>query len=73
MKPGWKTSEFYITLLSMLVAVALHVGLIDTDQAQQVTQTGSSIIAELFDLILVVVPSAAYIVGRSWVKKSNAE
>lgn len=68
MKPGYKTSEFWIVLLSMFVGVALHVGVLTPEQATQVTQTGSSVIKELFDLILVVAPSAVYVIGRSWVK-----
>lgn len=70
MKQGYKTTEFWVTLLAMVVGLAVHLGLLAPDTASDIQNQGSSIIVQLFELLAVVVPAAAYTLGRSYVKKA---
>lgn len=69
MKPGYKTSEFWITLVALSVPILVHTGVLTTEQGTNITNTATSFVNELFDLIGVVVP-AAYVLGRSYLKKN---
>ena len=51
MKDGYKTSEFWVTLLAIVLSLLVHVGLLSPDDSQTVQESGSSIVKELFDLL----------------------
>lgn len=60
-KPGWKTSEFWLTAISMAVSLAFASGLIPTDSA----------IDKLLGLIAAALGGLGYSVSRGLAKKSS--
>lgn len=71
MKSGYKTSEFWVTLVTLVIPVLIHTGLLSTDQGQQVGETVTGFIVELFDLLAIIVP-ASYVVSRSYLKSKQS-
>ena len=71
MKAGYKTSEFWVTGLTLVVVALSHFGLLTPDQASEVTETGASLINEAWGLIALVLGSSAYTLGRSLVKSKQ--
>lgn len=60
MKPGYRTTEFWLTLLAILAGVAVLLG---ADPAE--TARWQDIIGQLVVLIL---PTLVYTAGRTWLK-----
>ena len=71
MKPGYKTSEFWVTGLTLAVVALAHFGVFSPDQATGVVETGTSLINEAWGLIALVLGSSAYTLGRSLVKSKQ--
>lgn len=63
-KPGYKTSEFWLTLVSILVSGAVALGLLPTGEGEQLQGGLSAIVTGVF----MVIPVALYIWGRVKVK-----
>ena len=71
-KPGWKTSEFWITTLTSILFIAVGFGLIGQEQATQIGEDGSRLLTELYELIAVAVTVFGYNISRGIAKsKSN--
>lgn len=68
-KAGYKTSEFWIALVALVVPVVVHLGWLTPAEATNINETAAEGITNLFNLIGVFVP-AAYVIGRSYLKKS---
>ena len=68
MKPGWKTSEFWIALLMQLAGVGVITGHLTTEQIQLLQESG---IVPLASGIFMAIGGAAYIWGRSWLKSKT--
>lgn len=68
MKPGIKTSEFWITLVSLFLAVVVHVGVLSPAESEAVQSAATDIIKALFELGLAAT-GPAYVLGRSWLKR----
>src|SRR5438552_6041683 len=64
MKPGWKTTEFWLTLLTALPSIAVTVGLIPSSDKTMLDSAASKIAAGLLAAITV----AKYVQGRAFVK-----
>lgn len=69
MKAGWKTSEFWLTLISVLISGAVSLGLLPSTEGEQL-QTG---LIAIVTGIFTVVPVAFYIWNRATVKQSALE
>lgn len=70
MKPGWKTSEFWITLVTKLLAFMAVIGAIKTADEQNLAQTATSAIMGVFAILAAAKVIAEYIKGRSSVKSA---
>lgn len=63
-KPGWKTSEFWLTLTSVLVSGAVALGLLPNAEGEQLAGGLTAVVTGVF----AVIPVALYIWGRVKVK-----
>lgn len=63
-KAGWKTTEFWLTLVSTLVSAAVALGLLPTAEGEQLAGGLTAVVSGVF----MVVPVALYIWGRVRVK-----
>ena len=64
MKPGIKTTEFWITVASIATTVATLAGAIGPDDAAGVSKAATDIVVAIFS----IVTRAAYIWGRFMLK-----
>lgn len=64
MKPGYKSTEFWLTVASLLVTVGSITGVIGTDDVSGVLQAAQNIVLAVFSAI----SAAIYIWGRVMVK-----
>lgn len=62
-KPGWQTTEFWLTILNTVLMALVSFNVLQQDAADNVAALAGSIIA-------AVLPIVVYIVGRSLVKRS---
>jgi len=69
MKTGYKTSEFWLTLISVLVSGAVSLGLLPTAEGEQL-QTG---LIAIVTGVFMVIPVAVYIWNRATVKAATVE
>src|SRR5437899_695354 len=67
MKPGWKTTEFWLTLLTALPGVAVTAGFVPSADKTMLDSAASKIAAGL----LAAVAVAKYIHGRALVKSAT--
>lgn len=72
MKPGWKTTEFWLAFLSAVAGLALVLGFIGKDQHDQVIQYLPDLVKGLVALAMIVWPLIRYIGGRADIKKALA-
>ena len=67
MKPGWKTTEFWLTLLTALPSIAVTIGLVPQSDQGLLDAAAAKIAAGLLATVVV----AKYIHGRSLVKAAR--
>ena len=67
MKPGYLTTEFWLTLVSLVVSGVVGLGFLPADQGEQLQGGLTSVIAGIF----MVIPVALYIWGRATVKSAT--
>jgi hypothetical protein len=70
MKPGWKTSEFWVVVVTKLLALLAVTGAISTADEQKLAQTCTMTVVAVFTIIAAAKVLVAYIQGRSTVKSS---
>ena len=63
-KPGYQTTEFWLTVIAQGVLLGRLFGFIDDDEAQHI----EGIKDQLVELALLVMPVIVYTVSRAWVK-----
>lgn len=68
-KTGYKTTEFWLTLISLLVGGATALGLLPTEQGEQLQSGLGQVVVGIF----TVVPVALYIWNRARVKAAAIE
>src|SRR5262245_13925408 len=68
MTPGWKTSEFWITLAAQLIAVLTVVGIIPSSDAAHVQDSATKCIIAAFVLVMNGIVVLRYIEHRSNLK-----
>lgn len=64
LKPGWHSSEFWVTLVSHVVAIAVLFGVVPQESVDSVTQAVTGVAA----LLTVLVTSLSYTLSRKEVK-----
>ena len=68
MKPGYKTTEFWLAVLAQLVPLLVLVGVLAADEAQALIDTGERAVAAVAALLAAAWPIVKYIEGRAKVK-----
>lgn len=63
-KPGIKTTEFWLTLASLVLGALISLGVIDTGQADDIAKIATP-------LITAALPVIMYIWSRTKVKSAN--
>ena len=66
-KPGWRTSEFWVTIAVLAAVLAGGAGLLQPDDVEQVKTEATSVVGH----VTAIIVSAAYIIGRAKVKATN--
>lgn len=69
MKPGWKTSEFWLTLVSVIVSGVVGLGFLPEVEGEQLQGGLTAVITGVFTII----PIAVYIWNRATVKKATVQ
>jgi len=69
MKPGFKTSEFWLTVIAQLLGVLALTGVVTPEQVTEFNKLAVQVIGGCIQLVTLV----AYIMGRSKVKTSAVE
>ncbi len=69
MKTGYKTTEFWITLIASFIGMLVMFGVVTPESQQQLVDSSTQIINAVF----AIVPLVAYIIGRSWLKGKEKE
>ncbi len=73
MKPGWKTTEFWVVVVSSLLAVGVAGGYVTPDQATSATNaTGQAFEAamKLVEALVPIVGPVVYVWSRTRIKQS---
>ncbi len=68
MKPGYKTTEFWVTLVAQLIGVLTAMGLVSPAHSTELTNSLNTIVGS----ILTIVPALVYIFNRTWLKTKSA-
>ena len=53
-KPGWKTTEFWITMICQGTGLALLFGWIDPPQAEVIKEVGNMATSNIFEIIMML-------------------
>ena len=64
MKPGWKTSEFWVTIFCQLAGIGVVMGYLTPEQVQ----AGQSAIAQIAGGIIMAVSGVGYFISRGIAK-----
>jgi len=67
MRPGWKTSEFWVTVFIQIIGILATTGVLTSDQASAL----SKVIIELGGLIAMVASAFGYSIARGIAKKGQ--
>ncbi len=67
MKAGYKTSEFYVTIVSLVVGLGVTSGLIVPEQAQKLNDS----LVQIIGLLITLGPVITYILSRTYLKKQE--
>lgn len=73
MKPGYKTTEFWITLGTSIVTFALSIGLVTLADAASLNEAIKQIGVSLGSLLAAAMVIVKYIQGRTEQKKAQAD
>lgn len=74
-KPGFKTTEFWLTVLAYVLPIAVMAGLLTSEQAQALLASVNEFLAALAALLVAlgpVVSTVMYIYSRTKVKEKEA-
>jgi len=63
-QPGYKSTEFYVTLISEVVGILSMTGVVAPGQGDHLTQALTAIIGG----VITIVPAVIYIYQRTWLK-----
>ena len=71
MKPGYKTSEFYVTIFAALGSLAVAFGVLAQAEADSLSTAIGQLASAIIVLVGAVQPVVAYIKGRAEVKTAE--
>lgn len=71
MKPGYKTTEFWISTANAVIMVLVGLGVVSADQGETLGDSIASAIVAGFALVAAIVPVVEYIRGRTAVKAAQ--
>ncbi len=70
MKPGYKTSEFYVTIaITALVSFFVAHGFVAANQADTLTQS----LLLIYGGLAAITPSVVFFIGRTWLKAKTKQ
>jgi hypothetical protein len=69
MKDGWKTTEFWLALLTTIISAVVGLGLLPELEGEQLQSGLTAVITGIF----MIIPVAVYIWNRATVKKATVE
>ena len=64
LKPGYQSTEFYVTLISQAIGILSLTGAVIPNQVGELTKAVITIIGA----IISIVPAVVYIFNRTWLK-----
>ncbi|MCL4389831.1 MAG: hypothetical protein M1484_04500 [Patescibacteria group bacterium] len=64
LKPGYQSTEFYVTLISQAIGILALTGVVIPDQIGELSKAIITIIGALIS----IVPAVVYIFNRTWLK-----
>ncbi len=67
LKPGYQSTEFYVTLVSQAIGILALTGVVIPNQAGELTKS----IATIIGAIISIVPAVVYIYNRTWLKSKT--
>ena len=70
MKPGYKTSEFYVTIFAALGSLAVAFGVLAQGEADSLVSAIGQVASAVIVFVGAVQPIVAYVKGRAEVKAS---
>lgn len=71
MKPGWKTTEFWLTLLAQVLPILVITGLLTAEEIETLNQAIVEVSKAVSALLIALVPLWKYIESRTRVKEIN--
>lgn len=72
-KPGWKTTEFWITLLGQVLALLVALGVVQTSDAGLLGNALSNSITAIATLLANALIVVNYVRGRAHLKATQLE
>lgn len=64
LKPGYQSTEFYVTLISQAIGILALTGVVIPNQAGELAKAVVTIVGALIS----IVPAVVYIFNRTWLK-----
>lgn len=71
-KPGWQTTEFWMTIVSSIVGMLTLFGVVAKEEADSIVVLVQSLVTASIGLALAVAPIVAYIKSRAEIKRAHA-
>ena len=71
MKPGYKTSEFYVTIFAALGSLAVAFGVLQQAEADSLVSAIGQVASAIIVLVGAVAPVIAYIKSRAEIKAAQ--
>jgi hypothetical protein len=72
MRPGWQTSEFWITLVGQVLALCVLLGLVQPADQEHLQSTLNQAITAVFGLTASVITIVHYVHSRTALKQCEA-
>lgn len=73
MTPGYRTTEFWVTLVQQIVPLFILFGIVNQNDADTLAQSIAALVTALFAVFAALGPVATYIKARTDLKKSHNE
>jgi len=71
MKPGYKTTEFWLALLAQLLPLLVLTGILSPDEVSAIETSTLEVVKVVGSLIVAVIPLWRYIDSRAKIKSSK--
>ena len=71
MKPGYKTSEFWITLGVLVIGFLVNLGVVNAGDVSTITNNWSKCVTSIFTLVTQLSAALAYLYSRHQLKSGE--